>query len=97
MRKFTKKQRHEIYKKALSHLPYIKREFPHHGLCSVFEDIRRKHDLRITPYDTKGFGLPELDLFFDLRCAYPFRHEYSFDLAWNQREQILMFCIEMTK
>lgn len=99
--KYTKRQRHEIYKKAL----YLanRGKFTESGLCKLFNEGCRVN----SPYRCKDTGyiytshvhgqfdleeedsiLPELWLFIDV--LFP-------ALDWQERKIILLFCIEMTR
>ena len=89
MRKLSKKERHEVYKKALELVDYnYIQEHYATGLCYLFSNylnvnIYYQYRINESNYDI----MPELNLF--IIEDYP-------SINWNDRRLILMFCIEMT-
>lgn len=99
MEKLTKKQRHEVYKKALdiienSHIRrrddtlYVQGLL---GICSAISDITRSHNC----YSEMDFHYPELWLFRPTENQTQ-NSKWS-GCTYKIRRVILMFCIEMTR
>ena len=101
MEKLTKKQRHEIYKKALDKYDYFNSKYNAGvlGGCEAINCIINGHFSQDNEVITKKY-FPEFFLFKDATSEYMWLdlHEYE---AMNTRIEfiklVLMFCIEMTR
>jgi hypothetical protein len=85
MKKLSKKERHDIYISALN-LTKIHKHESVTGMCALFS--RRLNVNVYYDYKRDKPNFPEFSSFIT--------EEYP-DLNWNERELILMFCIEMTR
>lgn len=95
--KYTKKQRHEIYKKV------IKQKDLHRGTCTKIVDIIEK-DCYSHFYDTVKAQFKELMMFAPYEDCGCYRHWFDDEMVTgysernrDHRETILEFCIEITK
>lgn len=83
--RYTKSQRHQVYKKALALLGQLEKQTKPAFLCRIIEQITKIDFMDVCQH------FPELSLFDPGEtCWWPM-------FEYNKRATALMFCIEMTK
>ena len=87
--KYTKKQRHEIYKKALSRI----KEFGNNPLCLTLANTSREESCEYVCMNQLPELLPEF--YFFQPIGEPFIW-FSDEDQYEQRKTVIEFCIYMT-